>query len=247
MEIIPAIYLLDGMCVALYKSSFEQKQTYLKSPTNVARNFEKSGAKKLYIIDLNGKQTNTFEQKGIIRKIIENVGMEVWVEAGFHSLEEIQAAFNLGASKISLRAPGLEFVKKAIEKFGAEKIIILLQSKASELIPDGPKEPSAPVVSQPIDVVDYAEKLVPLGVKYVIYKDERSEGTLIHPNYDEVDRLFLTTGENLKIYASGGISDPKHLQLLKKIGASGAVIGKAFYEGIITFQEAERALKTSIQ
>lgn len=243
MEIIPAIYLLDGMCVALYKSSFEQKQTYMKSPVNVARNFQKSGAQKLYLVDLNGKQTGTFEQREFIKKIIESIEMDVWLETGFNSLNEIEEAFALGVGKVSLRAPGTEFVKQVIQKFGSEKVIILIQAKGSELIPDGPKDPSVPEPNQPVDVVDYAEKLVPLGVKYVIYKDERSEGTLIHPNYDEVDRLFLTTGESLKIYASGGISEVKHLQLLKKIGASGAIIGKAFYEGIITFSEAYQSVK----
>ena len=94
-----------------------------------------------------------------------------------------------------------------------------------------------------IDVVDFAEKLIPLGVKEIVYKDERSEGTLIHPNYDEMDRLFLITGNDLKIYASGGISEIKHLLLLKKIGASGAIIGKAFYEKKLSIKEALAAVE----
>ncbi len=233
MEIIPAIYILDGMCVALYKSHFEQKETYFKNPVHIARGFEKQGAAKIYVVDLNGKMKKTFEQQEIIQRLIQSVDVPVLVEAGFNTVEEIEAAFKIGASQVVLRSPGAALTKAALAKFGPEKIVIQLQAKGSELI-DGDQAG--------IDVVDYAETLVPLGVKQIVYKDERSEGTLIHPNYDEVDRLFLTVGKDLRIYAAGGISEAKHLRLLKKIGAAGAIIGKAFYENIISLEEAREAV-----
>ena len=235
---IPGNHILDGMCVALYKSSFEQKETYFRSPLQMAENFARQGAEKILLADLNGKMKKTFEQREIIGQVIKNIKIPVLVEAGFGNTEDIQAALDLGAAQVILRSPAPDFVRTVIEKFGAEKIVIELQSKGSELINGGKTRPD-----QVIDVVDYAEKLVPLGVKNIIYKDERSEGTMIHPNYDDVDRLYLTTGRDLKIYVAGGISDPAHLRLLKKIGASGAVIGKAFYEKRLTVAEAQAAVK----
>ena len=68
-----------------------------------------------------------------------------------------------------------------------------------------------------------------------------AEGTLIHPNYDEADRLFQVTGKHLQIYVSGGISEAKHLKILNKIGVAGAIIGKAFHEKLLTVAEAEEA------
>lgn len=242
MEIIPAIYILDGQCVALYKSHYEQLETYYKTPLNMARSFEQEGAQALYLIDLNGKQNSTFAQQDLFKKIIEAVQIPVLIEAGFNSLEEIKAAFDLGASQMVLRSPSTKFIYEAIKKFGSEKIIIQIQAKGSLLI-DGDKKQPEDESEDEIDVVDYAETLVPLGVKYVVYKDERSESTLIHPNYDEVDRLFLVTGKDLKIYVAGGIAQPRHLKLLKKIGASGAIIGKAFYEHLLTVKEAQQAVQ----
>jgi phosphoribosylformimino-5-aminoimidazole carboxamide ribotide isomerase len=238
MEIIPAIYILDGRCVALYKSSYEQKETYFKSPLEMARYFEKQGAEKIYLVDLNGKKDNTFGQKEIVKKIADELNIPIIIEAGFNSMDEIQQAFNLGISQIVIRPMANHLIRPAIQKFGAEKIIVLIQARGGELI-DGVKNRP----EEEIDVVDYAESLVPLGVKTVVYKDEKSEGTLIHPNYDEVDRLFLITGKDLKIYVSGGISEEKHIKLLKKIGASAAIIGKAFYEKLITIYQAQEAAK----
>lgn len=238
MEIIPVIYILDGLCVALYKSNFDQKQTYFKSPLQLALGFEKGGAKKIMLADLNGKMKKTFEQREIFQQIIKSLKIPVLVVAGFTTIPEIEEAFGIGASQVVIRSPKQTFVKEVIQKFGPEKIIIQLQAKRSQLI-DGEK--TSP--DQGIDVVDYAESLVPLGVKTIIYKDESSEGTLIHPNYDEIDRLYLTVGKDLKIYSSGGISDAEHLKLLKKIGAAGAIIGKAFYERMLSIKEAEAAAR----
>ena len=68
---------------------------------------------------------------------------------------------------------------------------------------------------------------------------------MIHPNYDEADRLFQVTGKTLKIYVSGGISEPLHLTTLNRIGIAGAIIGKAFYEKQLTMAEAEEAAETT--
>lgn len=238
MEIIPAIYILDGKCVALYKGNYDQKEIYYESPVRIARNFKKEGAQKLYVADLNGKMTQSLVQKDKVKEIIDAVDIPIQLEAGFNTLEDIQEALDLGVLQVILRSPPMDFVEKAISKFGAEKIIIQIFSKRQEVIDNHKKLRPDDYT----DVVEYAEKLVPLGVKYVIYKDQRSEGTLIHPNYDEIDRLFLVTGNNLKIYSSGGISEKNHLKLLKKIGASGAIIGKAFYENIISIKEAQEAV-----
>jgi len=238
MEIIPAIYILDGKCVALYKGNYDQKEIYYESPVKIAKNFIKEGAKKLYIADLNGKMTKAFAQKDEVKEIIDAVDVPIQLEAGFSTVEDMKAAMDLGVDKVVLRSPDMDIVEKAIKKFGAEKIIVQIFSKRHEVIDNHIKKRPDDYT----DVVEYAEKLVPLGVKCVIYKDQRSEGTLIHPNYDEVDRLFLVTGKDLKIYSSGGISEKHHLKLLKKIGASGAIIGKAFYENILTIKEAQAAV-----
>lgn len=237
MEIIPAIYIMDGKCVALYKSSYEQKETYYTSPVQMARSFEKQGAKRIYLVDLNGKKDNTFKQQELFKQIVQSIKIPVMIEAGFNSLEEMEKALSFDSPQIVVRPKATPLIKEAIKKFGAEKVIVQIQAKGADVV-DGFEKKEA----YEIDVVDYAETLIPMGVKYIVYKDEISEGTLIHPNYDEVDRLFLITGKDLTIYVSGGISEPKHLQLLKKIGAAGAIIGKAFYERVLTIREAEDAI-----
>ncbi len=238
MEIIPEIYVLNGRCVALYKGSYEQMETYFKSPVEMARFFEKQGAKKIHLVDLNSRKEGHYMQVGVIKKITAAVKIPVQVEASFHSIEDMKTAFEKGAAKVVLRPFAENIFQEAIRMFGPGKVIVEIQAKGSGVVGDGIL-PDGDLV----DVVDFAEKIVPMGVKEIVYKDEYSEGTMIQPNYDEVDRLFLITGKDLKIYVSGGISEAKQLKLLKKIGASGAIIGKAFYERKLSIEEAEEAVK----
>lgn len=243
MEIIPAISILKGRCVALYKGSYEQKSTYFKTPMEMLHYFQKEGAKKIHITDLDGCEHCEFQQRDLMQRLAASTEIPLQLESGFKTLEEVEAALQLGFVKIVLRACAYPIIRDAILKFGPAKIIVDIQGRRGELIQfesSATSEKSS--ASTPKDIVDFAEELIPIGVKEVIYKDQFSEGTLIHPNYDEVDRLFLITGQSLKIYAAGGISEIKHLQLLKKIGASGAIIGKAFSEKMLSLKEAERAV-----
>ncbi len=244
MEIIPALYIYRGRCVAFYKSHSEQKEVYPKSPLNYGREFERQGAQRLYVVELDGKATNEFQQQTFIRELTNALKIPVYLEAGFKTIEEIDKGFESGATFIVLRSPQEAIVRTAIKKYGAEKIVVQIQAKGPNLIqvlPENMKKNGSQSFEK--DIVDYAENLMAWGVQSIVYKDERSEGTLIHPNYDEVDRLCLITGSNSKIYVAGGIGDVKHLKLLQKIGAAGAIIGKALYEGLLTLHEAKEAVR----
>jgi phosphoribosylformimino-5-aminoimidazole carboxamide ribotide isomerase len=131
MEIIPAMYILDGRCVALYKGSFDQKETYYKSPIEMIHFFENGGATKLHLVDLNSLKEGKFIEQPVIKKIIETSKMEVQLEASFHTLEDIKAALASGAKKVVLRPFVLDIVPSAIQTFGADKIIVEIQSKGS--------------------------------------------------------------------------------------------------------------------
>jgi len=54
MEIIPAIDIIKGKCVRLVRGEFEKKKIYSSNPLKVAQIYEKTGLKKLHLIDLDG-------------------------------------------------------------------------------------------------------------------------------------------------------------------------------------------------
>ena len=54
MNIFPAIDLVDGKAVRLYKGDYAQMTVYDDDPLNTARRFEAAGARYLHMVDLEG-------------------------------------------------------------------------------------------------------------------------------------------------------------------------------------------------
>ena len=162
-------------------------------------------------------------------------------------LTEYTAAEDVAGSKLILDLDGLEKVlidmgmeyvvlgvaaqpiyKEAIDRYGADKIIVGIKAKGDEVITDVERK-------FPLRVIDLAEKLPEYGVKYILFKDLWKESTMIGPNYDEPDRILRMT--DLKVYYSGGIGKDKHLKTLKDINVQGAIIGKALYEHELNLED----------
>lgn len=229
MQITPVLYILDGKCVSLYKGDIKYKTTYPGKPSAYARSYAKVGLKRLLIVDLNAVESKKIINKKNIQEIVlENPSLEVQYTGGLATLDEVEVAFNeLKLSKVMIGISGLTMLPSAINKFGADRVYSGVKAYGKDII--------SSALDKPYEVFDFAQELGGLGVKNFFYHDIYSEGTLIHPNYDEVERVIKTT--DLNVFTGGGISQIKHLNLLRKIGVKGAYIGRALMEGMLDFDE----------
>jgi len=228
VEVIPALYILKGKIVALYKGSLEQKEVYSKGPLDFAREFVRDGAKKLYIVDLDKSELGTNENVSLIRKIRSEISIPIICGGGIRSLQVIGEYLDNGMNQVVLGVSAENVYRQSIKKYGPDKIIVGIKAKGDEVLTDIKRK-------FPLRVIDFAEKLPEMGVTQVLFKDVWKEGTQIGPNYDEPDRILSMLP--LKVYYSGGIGSYKHLKTLKEIGVEGAIIGKALYEREISMPD----------
>jgi phosphoribosylformimino-5-aminoimidazole carboxamide ribotide isomerase len=236
MLIIPTIYLWNNESVAVYKGDINQIERYRKTPYEFVNYFINQGAKHIYLVDLNSSRfpDPTNSEHSTNKKIIAEIknktdpSTELILGGGIRNEEEVKMLFDTGMDKVVLGVAAEEIYAKAVQTHGADKIIAGVQAKGDEVITEKK-------LDFPLRVIDFAERLSKYGVTQILYKDVFKEGTQVNPNYDEVDRILNMT--DLKVYVSGGISKIKHLELLKKIGVYGAVIGKAFYEHELDLEE----------
>ena len=96
MKIIPAIDLMEGKVVRLYKGDPNKKTIYSENPLEVAKKWEAAGADMIHLVDLDatlGKGSN-FEALGNIAK---SVKIPVQVAGGLRDekiIEEAESATN---------------------------------------------------------------------------------------------------------------------------------------------------------
>ena len=233
MRLYPAIDIKNGQCVRLRQGVFNDTTVYADEPYQVAKEFEAEGAKFLHIVDLDGALRGTGANDAVLKKIVENVSIPVEIGGGIRIMEDIEHRLSLGVTRVILGTVAVEnseFVKEAVEKFGADKIVVGIDAKDGMVAIKGWETISN------IDAVTLALSMKELGVKTIIYTDISKDGMLCGPNFAQTARLVEATG--MDIVASGGVSCMNDLLELEKINVEGAILGKAIYEKRVDLKEA---------
>ena len=94
------------------------------------------------------------------------------------------------------------------------------------------------------DDAEFAVRVRDAGVKTVIYTDISKDGTLSGTNMEVYGKLVKIGG--LNVIASGGITYIDEIRQLARVGAYGAILGKALYAGLLNLADALRAAERSV-
>ncbi|MBO4415789.1 MAG: 1-(5-phosphoribosyl)-5-[(5-phosphoribosylamino)methylideneamino]imidazole-4-carboxamide isomerase [Lachnospiraceae bacterium] len=233
MILYPAIDIKGGKCVRLKQGDFDQVTVYGDDPMNAAKDWLSQGASWLHVIDLDGARSGQSPNLEIIGRIADETGLKIQTGGGIRSFEAIESRLDAGVSRVIIGTRAVnepEFVAEAIEKFGAERIVVGLDGHGEFASTAGWEQDSNKTI------LDLAKEFEKMGVKNIIYTDISRDGMLEGPNITYTERLICETG--IDIIASGGIGSPLDLEILEEIGAAGAVLGKSLYEGKISLKNA---------
>lgn len=234
MKIIPAIDIIDGQCVRLTKGDYGTKKVYNTNPLEVAKEFEASGIKYVHLVDLDGAKSSRIVNYDILEKLASQTSLEIDFGGGIKSNEDIEIAFNSGASKItggSIAVNNPELFESWIQKYGANKIILGADCNNRKIATNGWLEASE------LDVIDFIQRYADKGIQEVICTDISKDGMLEGPSIALYKEILSNC--SIDLIASGGVSNIEDLIALKKMGCSGAIIGKAIYEGKVTLKEIQ--------
>lgn len=241
MIIYPAIDLKDGQCVRLVQGKVENKTVYSSDPAAMAASFQEQGAQWLHVVDLDGAFRGQPQNLQAIKQIAGRINIPFQVGGGLRSLEDIAAVLEIGASRVIIGTRAVtspQFVEKLLKEFGPDKIILGLDAKDGLVAIEGWVEKSS------LDALVFGKQMHSMGVKTAVFTDVSRDGLLQGPNLDFTRTMAEQTG--LSIIASGGVSSVENIKNLREIesqGVSGAIIGKALYDGKITIREALDAAK----
>lgn len=231
MNIIPAIDLINGKCVRLTKGDYSTKKTYHKNPVEVAKTFEGVGIKHLHLVDLDGAKASRIINYPVLEKIASQTNLIIDFGGGLKRAEDVKIAFESGAAKItggSIAVKNPTLFIRWIEEYG-EKIILGADCLNMKIATQGWTEISE------LNVVDFIRDYQSQGISEVICTDISKDGMLKGPSLALYAEIIERT--NIELIASGGVSSIQDLLHLKKIGCSGAIVGKAIYEGRISLKQ----------
>src|SRR5699024_341775 len=121
----------------------------------------------------------------------------------------------------------LNFLKEAVANFG-KQIAVSLDARGGYVATNGWRETSS------IHALDLVKELEQIGVQTVIYTDILKDGMLSGPNFTELEAMNKAT--SIHVIASGGISSKEDIVRLSDANLYGTIIGKALYDGTLSFE-----------
>ena len=226
MEVIPAIDLRGGRCVRLYQGDFGQETVYSEDPLAVARQWQEQGASRLHLVDLDGAAQGEPVNLEIIAAIVAQSEIPVQVGGGVRSSSTAEKLLSIGVERVvigtaAVRNPDL--VRQLCQDGGSPRVVVAVDARDGLVAVQGWLEKTS------VTAVELGKHMAELGVERLLYTDISRDGTLSEPNFSANAQLVESTG--LAILASGGVASLDHITELAKIGAEGAIVGRALYTG----------------
>ena len=233
MTIIPAIDIINGKCVRLTKGDYAQQKVYNENPVEVAKQFADAGLQRVHIVDLDGAKAGKIINLGVLESIASATNLVIDFGGGIKNINDVSNVFSAGASIAtigSLAVKHPEIVEEWLMEFGADKFLI-----GADVLDEKIKI-SGWLVDGGIDIFTFIGKMIGLGAHNIFCTDISKDGLMAGPSVDLYKKLIEQHPE-INLIASGGVTTINDVVELKAIGCSGAIIGKAIYEGNITLQQ----------
>lgn len=237
MIIFPAIDMIGGEAVRLYKGDFSQKTVYSTDPLSVARDFRAKGATHIHLVDLDGAKKGEFCNFDLILRIKEETGLFVEVGGGIRTKEAIDRYLSRGIDRVILGTAAV-VDPDLIPSLPAEtkkRVAVGVDVKDGFVAIKGWTESSDKTL------FDFCREMERAGVGTVICTDIGRDGAMKGASHELYAELSAETGMN--IVASGGVSSLEDVKRLRDMGLYGAIIGKAYYEGAIDLTQAIEVAK----
>jgi phosphoribosylformimino-5-aminoimidazole carboxamide ribotide isomerase len=233
MKIIPAIDLMNGQVVRLYKGDPKQKTVYSDNPVEIAKKWEANGADMLHIVDLDAT-LGTGSNISIIKKILEEISIPVEVAGGLRDESLILDVVKISNRVVlgTLAFKDKELLKKLLLSLGSEKIVISVDHIDGEIVINGWQDRTG------IKLIDAIKEFLEMGFTEFLLTNVSRDGTMDGPDLEFLEQACNLSKTN--VIASGGISNIDDVKAVKEKNAFGVILGKALYENKISIEEAKK-------
>ncbi|MCA8984436.1 MAG: 1-(5-phosphoribosyl)-5-[(5-phosphoribosylamino)methylideneamino]imidazole-4-carboxamide isomerase [Planctomycetaceae bacterium] len=240
LELIPAIDLRGGRCVRLRQGDYNQETIFNDDPVAVAREWERQGATRIHLVDLDGAKAGEVRNGEVIRAIVQAVQVPCQLGGGLRTAETIEMVLNeMGIERAIIGTQALkqpEWFRTMVEAY-PRRVALGLDARDSLVATAGWLE-----VSQ-TPAIELARQFVGLPVAAIIYTNIANDGMMQGIDPGTLQDLREMAALGISVIASGGVTTLRDIENLLEAGQqspclNAAIIGRALYEQTILLPEA---------
>ena len=236
IEIIPAIYLIEGRCVRLQQGDYDRRKVYDASPVDMAKRYADCGVKRIHVVDLDGAKSSSPKNLRTLEQMAVGAAVEIEWGGGIKSEESLCALFDYGATyaivgSVAARDPKL--FAEWLVRFGGERMVLGADVREGKVSVNGWQEDLAVTIEELVD------GFLPMGLSQVVCTDITRDGMLQGPS-DELYVGLQSRYPSIDFTVSGGIGSMADVERLSEKSLRKVIVGKAIYENRITLKDIER-------
>lgn len=227
-EVIPCVDVRLGRAVRLLEGDPARETVYHADPLSAARRFDALGARWIHIVDLDAA-LGTGSNQEVIEAACRGVAAHVEVAGGIRSSQDaaqrLAFADRIVVGTAAVRDPRL--VHDLLARFGPQRVVVSVDARGGEVAVSGWTEATG------VRAGDLAQAMHAAGVETLIFTDVSRDGTM--KGVDEAPVRTVRDAFPGTLYAGGGVGSDADLELYASLGLQGAIVGRALYEGKITY------------
>ena len=189
MTIIPAIDLIDGKCVRLFKGDYSSSKVYNEDPVETAGAFAEAGARRIHIVDLDAARGDG-NNREIIRKIALSVPAVVETGGGVRTEDDVRELLDCGIERMivgTVLAKSPDRVAGWVSRYGA-KFIAGIDALNGEVKVSGWEKGSG------LSDTELAAAAAEMGIISIVYTNIAKDGTLSGPDIENTVRIARESG-----------------------------------------------------
>ncbi|MGL1887561.1 MAG: 1-(5-phosphoribosyl)-5-[(5-phosphoribosylamino)methylideneamino] imidazole-4-carboxamide isomerase [Reichenbachiella sp.] len=233
MKLVPSIAIKEGKVARIAQGDFSKIKYYDTDPVDLCHQFEDCGIETIHFVDLDGSKKGKIINYSVLEAIAGHTDVSINFTGGVHTDGDIVKVLECGADTVTCATMAVynkELFVSWLMSYGREKIALGADSNQDKLRVGGWKK------DEDIDLFEHIAYFYDRGLKYLKTSDISRMGLMEGPSLDLYKRI-KDRFPDVYLFAAGGIRNIEDIYHLHQQGVNGVVIGKAFYEGLITLKD----------
>jgi imidazole glycerol-phosphate synthase subunit HisF len=235
-RIIPCLDVKDGITVKGVR--FVDLQD-VGDPPEMAASYERQGADEIVFLDISASAEGRKTLMNVVERTAQRLFVPLTVGGGIRSKEDMRAALNAGADKVSVNTIAVqrpEVISEGAEDFGRQCVVVAIDAKREgrswKVYTHGGRKRTE------IDAIEWAARAEHLGAGEILLTSMDADGT--KDGYDIPLTAKVADAVKIPVIASGGCGNAQHIyEVLTQTGAEAALAASIFHYGELTVQQVK--------
>jgi len=188
--------------------------------------YSDAGADELVFLDITASVEDRPTMLAAVRRTVERISIPLTVGGGIRNVDDIQALFDVGVSKVSINTAAVrrpELIREAADKFGSDRITVAIDTRQSKTLPSGFEVVvRGGTQGAGVDAVQWARRAEELGAGAILPTSMDTDGK--QTGYDIPMTRAIADAVRVPVIASGGAGTLEHLKEAIVDGHADAVL-----------------------